>query len=103
MRRKFSVRETELSASTLAIASPPSVGVTFKPASIVDILGKYRVGDVVDGKVSQFGPVSFVGDATLPLPVVVELSFCSQLYVTGSPSGSVAEPVSAKGVVIGMV
>ena len=37
------------------------------------------VGDVVEGKVNQFGPVSFVGDATLAAPVVVELSFCSQL------------------------
>ena len=60
------------------MASPPIVGVIYKPASIVDILGINLVGDVVAGKDNQFGPVVFVGDATLPDPVVDELSFCSQ-------------------------
>lgn len=80
VKRKFNVRETELKASIFAIASPPGSGpVTNWPARIVESLGKNRVGDVVDGNDNQFGPVSFVGDATLALPVVVVLSFCSQL------------------------
>ncbi len=63
-----------------AIASPPGRGpVTNWPASIVESLGNVLVGEVVDGNDNQFGPVALVGDATLALPVVVELSFCSQL------------------------
>lgn len=77
---KFKVLETELNASMLAPASPPgNGGVTNNPARIVDNLGKDLVGDIVDGKVSQLGPVNLPGDATLPAPVVVELSLCSQL------------------------
>ena len=101
---KFNVLETELNASILAIASPPGKGgVTNNPARIVDNLGKFLVGDVVEGNDNQFGPVNFVGEATLAFPDVVETSFCSQLYVKGSLSGSVAEPVRAKGVLIGIV
>ena len=85
------------------MGSPPSVGVMSRPERIVDNLGKYRVGDAVGLNDIQFGPVAFVGLATLFAPVVVELSFCSQQYVSGSPLASVAEPVSAKGVLIGMV
>ena len=47
----------------MATASPPRVGVTFWPARIVCNLGNSLVGDVVDGNVNQFGPVTFVGDA----------------------------------------
>jgi hypothetical protein len=46
---------------------------------MVDNLGKLLVGEIVEGNDSQFGPVNFVGDATLAAPVVVELSVCSQL------------------------
>ena len=64
----------------LVPASPPgSTGVTAKPAKIVDNLGKVLVGEVVEGKDNQFGPVNLVGDATLLAPDVVALSFCSQL------------------------
>ena len=87
-----------------APASPPGKGgVTFKPASIVDNFGKSLVPDTVGLNDNQFGPEVFVGEATLPVPVVVELSFCSQQYVRGSPFASVAEPVRANGVLIGMV
>ena len=76
---KFRVRDTELRASILAPASPPGNGpVTKSPAKMVDNLGNVLVGFMVAGKVNQFGPVSFVGLATLFAPVVVELSFCSQ-------------------------
>jgi len=62
-----------------APASPPGRGgVTAKPARTVDNLGKIRVGDEVGLNDSQFGPVNFVGDATLLAPDVVALSFCSQ-------------------------
>ena len=88
----------------LAPASPPgNGGVTNKPERIVDNFGKVLVGDTEGVNDNQFGPVVFVGDATLPDPVVVELSFCSQEYVSASPFASVAEAVSAKGVLIGMV
>lgn len=104
VKRKLRVLDTELSASTLQIASPPNVGVTFSPDRIVESLGKYLVGDVVEPNEIKFGPDAFVIDATLLLPVkVFEVSYCSQLYVMGSPSGSVAEPVRAKAVEIGMV
>lgn len=49
-----------------------------KPARIVDNLGRVRVGDAVGLNDSQFGPVNFVGDATLFAPDVVALSSCSQ-------------------------
>ena len=62
-----------------APASPPGKGgVTFKPDNIVDNLGQVLVPDTVGLNDNQFGPVAFVGDATLFAPVVVELSFCSQ-------------------------
>ena len=94
----------ELNASMFAPASPPGKGgVTNKPERMVDNLGKVLVGDAEGLNDSQFGPVVFVGDATLFCPVVVELSFCSQQYVRASPFASVAEPVSAKGVLIGIV
>ena len=55
--RKLSVRPTELSASLLMKAAPPgSALVVYPPARIVANLGKIRVGEVVAGKVSQFGP-----------------------------------------------
>ena len=76
---KFNVRLTELSASMFVAASPPGNGpVTFKPANMVESLGKVLVPVAVAGNVNQFGPVALVGEATLPVPVVVELSFCSQ-------------------------
>jgi hypothetical protein len=76
---KFNVLDTELNASMLAPASPPGKGpVTFEPDNRVDNLGKSLVPDVVGLNDNQFGPVVFVGDATLPDPVVDELSFCSQ-------------------------
>ena len=88
----------------LQTASPPgNGGVINKPARIVDNLGKVLVGEAVEGNDNQFGPVAFVGEATLALPEVVELSFCSQLYVRASPSGSVAIPVRAKAVLIWIV
>lgn len=63
----------------LQAASPPGKGgVTSKPARTVDSLGKVLEGDVVGLNDNQFGPVSFVGDATLFAPEVVALSFCSQ-------------------------
>jgi hypothetical protein len=63
----------------LQIASPPGKGgVTNRPAKIVDNLGNVRVGDAVGLNDNQFGPVSFVGLATLAFPDVVELSSCSQ-------------------------
>ena len=86
-----------------AAASPPKVGVTFKPARIVCNLGNDLVPDVVGENDIQFGPVVFVGEATLPDPEVVALSFCSQQYVSGSFSASVAEAVNANGVMIGIV
>jgi len=71
---------------------------------MVDSFGKYLVGEVVGLNDNQLGPVVLVGDATLPVPDVVELSFCSQQYVNTSPGlASVAEPVSAKGVLFGIV
>ena len=77
---KFKVRETELSASMFAIASPPGSGPVINwPARMVESLGKSRVGEAVEGNDNQFGPVTLVGDATLAFPVVVVLSFCSQL------------------------
>ena len=102
---KFNVLEIELNASMLQTASPPGKGgVTNRPERTVDNFGKVLVGDAVGLNDNQFGPVALVGDATLLFPVnVFELSFCSQQYVSGSPSGSVAEPVSAKGVVMGIV
>jgi hypothetical protein len=76
---KFSVLETELNASIFAPASPPGKGpVTFEPVSIVDSLGNNLVPEGVAGKDNQLGPVDLVGEATLPDPDVVELSFCSQ-------------------------
>ena len=60
-------------------ASPPGKGpLTFKPARIVDNLGKVLVPDVEGLNDIQFGPVVLVGDATLLVPDVEELSFCSQ-------------------------
>ena len=101
---KFRVLATELNASVLQIASPPNVGVTNSPARMVDNFGKYLVGDAVGLNDIKFGPVVFVALATLLAPEVVELSFCSQQYVSASPGlASVAEPVSAKGVLMGMV
>ena len=76
---KFNVRETELNASILVPASPPgNTGVTNKPASMVDNFGKLRM-EVEEGlNDNQLGPVVLVGEATLFVPDVVELSFCSQ-------------------------
>ena len=70
---------------------------------MVDNLGKVLVLEAVAGNVSQLGPLALVGEATLLEPDTVELSFCSQQYVIGSFSGSVAEPVNANGVLMGMV
>jgi hypothetical protein len=62
-----------------APASPPGKGgVTYKPDNMVDNFGKVLIGDADGSNDNQFGPVAFVGDATLPVPDVVELSFCSQ-------------------------
>jgi hypothetical protein len=62
-----------------ATASPPgNTGVTNKPARTVDNLGNILVGETVGLNDNQFGPVSFVGLATLLFPDVVALSFCSQ-------------------------
>lgn len=101
------MRETELNASILAMGVPPgNGGVTKLPASIVAKIGNVLVGFDVAGNVSQLGPTSLPGLATLLLPVTVELaaSFCSQQYVNASPGfASVAEPVNANGVLIGMV
>lgn len=89
----------------LQIASPPGKGgVISKPARMVDDLGRSLVGDVVGLNDNQFGPDDFVAYATLFAAVwPVPLSFCSQQNVIGSFSGSVAEPVSANGVLIGIV
>jgi hypothetical protein len=76
---KFKVLETELRASMLAPASPPGNGpVTFAPARMVESFGNSLVEVVVGLKDNQLGPVDLVGEATLPVPEVVELSFCSQ-------------------------
>ena len=107
VKRKFNVLETELNASVLAPASPPVNGPDTKPpASIVAILGKYLVGDVVGENEIQLGPVALVALATLAVPVCDDeaLLFCSQQYVSTSPAfASVAEPVNANGVLMGMV
>lgn len=91
----------------MAPASPPDRGPDTKPpARIVDILGKYLVGDVVGENEIQLGPDALVALATLADPVCEEeaLSFCSQQYVSTSPAlASVAEPVNANGVLIGIV
>ena len=101
---KFNVLETELNASMLVPASPPGKGgVTNKPERMVDNLGKVLVGDTAGLNDNQLGPVAFVGEATLFVPDVVELSFCSQQYVSASPLASVAAAVSANGVLIGIV
>ena len=72
-------------------ASPPAKGpVVRPPARMVDNCGKYLTGDAVGLNDSQFGPVVLVALALLFAPDVVELSFCSQLYVSASPSASVA-------------
>ena len=98
------VRATELRASMLVAASPPGNGpVTVLPARMVASCGKVLVGDIVGENDNQLGPVVFVGEATLLVPDVVELSFCSQQYVSGSPLASEAEAVNEKGVLIGMV
>mgnify|MGYP001174163872 CR=1 FL=1 len=78
---KFNVRETELNASIFAIGVPPgNGGVTKLPARIVAKIGKVLVGFAVAGNVSQLGPTSLPGLATLLFPVTVEFaaSFCSQ-------------------------
>jgi hypothetical protein len=107
VRRKFNVLETELNASVFAPASPPGNGPDINPpARIVDIFGKYLVGDVVGLKEIQLGPVALVALATLLALVCEEdaLSFCSQQNVSTSPAlASVAEPVRAKGVLMGIV
>ena len=104
---KFNVLATELKASVTMVASPPVKGpVVVPPASIVANLGKYLVGDVVAGKETQLGPVVFVALARLLAFVCEEeaLSFCSQQYVSTSLAlASVAEPVKANGVLIGIV
>jgi hypothetical protein len=91
----------------LAPASPPVNGPDTKPpASIVAIFGKYLVGDVVGANEIQLGPDALVALATLLAPVCDEeaLLFCSQQYVNTSPAlASVAEPVNANGVLIGIV
>ena len=88
----------------MVAASPPVNGPEiFKPANIVASLGKNLVGEDVGMKDIQFGPEALVALATLLVPDTVELSFCSQLYVNASPSASVADPVNAKGVLMGMV
>ena len=70
VNRKLRVLETELKASIVVPASPPGSGPVVKPpASMVDSCGKYLVGEVAGGKVSQFGPVVFVGLALLLAPV----------------------------------
>jgi len=77
---KFNVLATELNASVLALASPPVKGPLINaPANMVDNLGKYLVGEVVGANEIQLGPVVLVALATLLAPVVVVLSFCSQL------------------------
>ena len=74
------------------------------PAKIVGRIGQVLVGLAVGLNDNQFGPPAFVGLATLAFPETVELSFCSQQYVNTSPAlASVAEPVSAKGVLFGIV
>ena len=102
---KFNVRDTELKASVFAPASPPAFGPLINaPASMVDNFGNNLVPDVDAGKDIQFGPVAFVGLATLLVPDTVELSFCSQLYVsTSAVLPSVAEPVNTNGVLMGIV
>ena len=101
---KAKVLATELNASVLVAASPPVNGPeTFKPAKIVASLGKYLVDEDVGENDTQFGPEALVILATLLVPDTVELSFCSQLYVKASPSASVADPVKANGVLIGIV
>jgi hypothetical protein len=75
---KLSVLATELKASMFAPASPPANGgVTINPLWIVDSLGNVLVGELVGTNDNQFGPVAFVGLATLLAPDTVELSFCS--------------------------
>ena len=107
VNRKCNVLETELNASVLAPASPPDNGPDTKPpARIVAILGKYLIGDVVGANEIQLGPDALVALATLLAPVCADdaLSFCSQQYVSTSPAlASVAEPVNANGVLIGIV
>jgi hypothetical protein len=107
VNRKANVLETELNASVFAPASPPVNGPDTKPpAKIVAILGKYRVGDVEGANEIQFGPDALVALATLLAPVCDDeaLLFCSQQYVSTSPAlASVAEPVNANGVLMGMV
>ena len=49
-----------------------------KPASMVDSFGKVLVPEVTGLKDNQLGPVALVADATLLVPEVVALSFCSQ-------------------------
>ena len=88
----------------LAPASPPGSGaVTSRPDRIVESFGKVLVGDGEGSNDNQLGPVVFVGEATLPDPDVVALSFCSQQYVRASLLASVAEPVRANGVLMGIV
>ncbi|OPZ17631.1 MAG: hypothetical protein BWZ05_01286 [Bacteroidetes bacterium ADurb.BinA245] len=66
----MSVRETELSASVLAPASPPVNGPeTFWPARMVASFGNKRVGEVEGLNEIQLGPVAFVALATLLAPV----------------------------------
>ena len=83
---------------------PAKTAVVSPPVRIVDNLGKSRVGDTVGLNDNQLGPVALVAYDILFAPETVELSSCSQLYVSTSPGlASVAEAVNAKGVLIGMV
>ena len=76
---KLSVLETELNASIFVPASPPGKGpVINPPVSIVDNFGQYLIGEDAGLNDNQFGPVVLVALATLLVPEVVELSFCSQ-------------------------
>ena len=70
------------------------------PAARSTKFGKYRVGLVKDEILLKFGPPVDVGDGGC---VLTSLSICSQLYVRGSPSGSVAIAVNANGVFAGTV
>jgi hypothetical protein len=87
---KFSVLETELNASILAPASPPGNGpVTFKPASMVDNLGKVLVPDTAGLNDNQFGPVALVDHCLTPI--------CHYPSVNGciNPDNATNQPINS--------
>ena len=75
--------------------------VGFVPFMMLVILGKYLVGDAVGSRLLNIGPTTLVDTGGMTAPT--SGSHCSQQYVIGLLSASVAEAVKTNGVDIGIV